>query len=163
MLRGNGCGISVRAQRLATLENCDLTANAREGLLIQEGATAQLRNCRILDGLGMGVSCEPHGRGVLETCEIAGNARTGASVSPGGSLLLVRCVIRDGQDTGLLLFQDAEATLEQCVVHRNARAGILLARDAADPILRGANRIEDPLLREQAPGQPVRVAPVRKR
>ncbi len=163
VLRGNGCGISVRAQSLATLENCDLTANAREGLLIQEGATAQLRNCRILDGLGMGVSCEPHGRGVLETCEIAGNARTGASVSPGGSLLLVRCVIRDGQDTGLLLFQDAEATLEQCVVHRNARAGILLARDAADPILRGANRIEDPLLREQALGQPVRVAPVRKR
>lgn len=162
--RGNGgFGVSVQAQGLATLEACELSDNGSAGLLIQTGATAQLRTCRILDGRGAGVVCEAHGRGVLEGCEIAGNARTGASVSPGGSLLLVRCVIRDGQDTGLLLFQDAEATLEQCVVHRNARAGILLARDAADPVLRGSNRIEDPLLREQAEGAPIRVAPVKKR
>lgn len=164
LFRGNGgYGVSVQAQGLANLEACEIADNGPAGLLIQTGATAQLRSCRILDGRGAGVVCEAHGRGVLEGCEIAGNARTGASVSPGGSLLLVRCVIRDGQDTGLLLFQDAEATLEQCVVHRNARAGILLARDAADPVLRGSNRIEDPLLREQAEGAPIRVAPVKKR
>lgn len=159
----DGFGLSIQAQGLATLESCELADNGPAGLLIQASATVQLRTCRILDGRGAGVICESHGRGVLEGCEIAGNARTGASVNPGGSLLLVRCVIRDGQDTGLLLFQDAEATLEQCVVHRNARAGILLARDAADPVLRGSNRIEDPLLREQAEGALIRVAPVRKR
>lgn len=164
VFRGNdGFGVSVQAQGLATLEGCEIADNGPAGLLIQTGATVQLRNCRILDGRGAGVVCEAHGRGVLEGCEIAGNARTGARVSPGGSLLLARCVIRDGQDTGLLLFQDAEATLEQCVVHRNARGGILLTRDAADPVLRGSNRIEDPLLREQAEGAPIRVAPVRKR
>lgn len=161
--RDNGLGVSVGGRSLATLEGCELAGNGAAGLLLLAGATAQARSCRILDGQGAGVACEAQGRGVLEACEIAGNARTGATVSPGGSLLLVRCVIRDGQDTGLLLFQEAEATLEQCVVHRNARAGILLARDAADPILRGSNRIEDPLLREQGEGPPVRVAPVRRR
>jgi len=148
---------------LATLEDCLVQGNHRVGLEVQAHATLQARHCQILDGQDTGVRCAPQGRVILENTEVAGNARTGAVVNPGGSLLLVRCTIRDGRDTGLLVYQDAEATLEECVVHRNARAGILLARDASDPILRGANRIEDPLLRERAEGPPVRLAPLKKR
>jgi hypothetical protein len=61
-----------------------------------------------------------------------------------------------------MLFQDAEATLEECVIHRNARGGILLAKDGADPILRGGNRIEDDLVR-LTPQGPVKLAQVKKR
>ena len=61
-----------------------------------------------------------------------------------------------------MLLEDSKATLEECVVHRNARGGILLAKDASDPELRGANRIEDELFREGQVGGRTRVAPVRR-
>lgn len=149
-------------QSIATLDDCEIYANTHPGLLVHKGATAQLKQCRLHDGLSWGVVSSARGRGVLEGCEIYGNARSGAKVEPGGSLLLVRCTLRDGQDTGLLLFEEGEATLEECVVHRNARGGILLAKDASDPVLRGGNRIEDDLLRIGPEGNVVKLAPVRK-
>ncbi|OIQ63259.1 hypothetical protein GALL_551990 [mine drainage metagenome] len=92
-----------------------------------------------------------------------GGVGVGVQVEPGGSLLLVRCTLKEGRATGLLLLEDSQATLEECVVHRNARGGILLARDASDPILRGANRIDDGFLRMDATGSPVKVAPLEGR
>jgi tRNA A-37 threonylcarbamoyl transferase component Bud32 len=160
--RNGGAGAAVADQALATLEDCELASNREPAVLVARGATIQLKSCRIRDGLSFGVLCAGKGRGVLESCEIAGNAGTGAKVEPGGSLLLVRCDLRDGKDTGILLLQDAEVTLEECVVHRNARGGILLAKDASDPILRGGNRLQDELLREQGTGGQIKVAPVRK-
>ena len=150
------------ASSLVTLEGCEVARNQHAGVLIHRGATVQLKECRVIEGGSLGLICSEKGRGVLEGCEIAGNAQSGAKVEPGGSLLLLRCVLRDGHDTGILLFQDAEATLEECVVHRNARGGILLAKDAADPILRGQNRIEDEMVR-QTPAGPIKLAPVKRR
>ncbi len=157
-----GFGLSAMASSMVTLENCEVARNQHAGVLIHRGATVQLKDCKVVEGRSLGLVCAEKGRGVLEGCEIAGNAQSGAKVEAGGSLLLLRCVLRDGHDTGILLFQDAEATLEECVVHRNARGGILLAKDAADPILRGHNRIEDQMVRLTA-GGPVKLAPVRKR
>ena len=162
-LRENdGFGISVQGQSILALETCEIAQNGHAGVFIHRDATAQLKDCKVIDGRAMGLICSSKGRGVLEGCEIAGNAKSGAKVEPGGSLLLVRCVVRDGHDTGIMLFQDAEATLEECVVHRNARGGILLAKDGADPILRGGNRIEDDLVR-LTPQGPVKLTPVKKR
>ncbi len=162
-LHGNpGLGGSVADQGLLAMEACELSGNQEPAVLAHNGATAQLKGCRIFDGKSFGVVCSWRGRGVLEGCEIYGNAGTGAKVEPGGSLLLVRCDLRDGKDTGILLLEDAEVTLEECVVHRNARGGILLAKDAADPILRGGNRLQDDLIRTTSTGEAVKVAPVRK-
>jgi len=157
-----GFGLSAMASSLVTLEGCEVARNQQAGVLIHREATVQLKECRVIEGSSLGLICADKGRGVLEDCEIAGNAQSGAKVEPGGSLLLLRCVLRDGHDTGILLFQNAEATLEECVVHRNARGGILLAKDAADPILRGQNRIEDEMVR-QTPAGPIKLAPVKKR
>jgi len=156
-----GLGASLLGAGLLTLELCELKGNLEPGVLFQQGATAQMKGCKVFDGQSFGVVCGSQGRGVLEGCEIYGNAKTGARVEPGGSLLLVRCDLHDGRDTGILLFEDAEVTLEECVVHRNARGGILLAKDAADPILRGGNRIQDHMLRTGADGDVVKVAPVK--
>jgi len=162
-LRQNGgFGLSVMGHSSVTLEGCEISQNGQTGVLIHREATAQLKDCKVIDGKSVGLLCCAKGRGVLEGCEIAGNAQSGAKVEPGGSLLLVRCVVRDGQDTGIMLFQDAEATLEECVIHRNARGGILLAKDGADPILRGGNRIEDDMVR-LTPQGPVKLAQVKKR
>jgi len=158
----DGFGLSAMASSLVALEGCEVARNQHAGVLIHRGATVQLKDCKVIEGGSLGLVCSEKGRGVLEGCEIAGNAQSGAKVEPGGSLLLLRCVLRDGHDTGILLFQDAEATLEECVVHRNARGGILLAKDAADPILRGGNRIEDEMVR-LTPGGPIKLAPVKKR
>ena len=160
-LIGNaGFGLSVMDRGLATMEGCVVQANGGSGLLIHHGATVQARNCTFSEGRSLGVDCAAGGQGVLDTCEIAGNAGVGVQVEPGGSLLLVRCTLKEGRDTGLLLLEDSQVTLEECVVHRNARGGILLAREAADPILRGGNRIEDGLHRVDGGGNLVRVAPV---
>ena len=162
-LSGNpGLGGSVLDQGLLTLEDCELSGNTQPAVLVHHGATVQMKACKVFDGRSFGVVCGWRGRGVLEGCEIYGNAGTGAKVAPGGSLLLVRCDLHDGKDTGLLLLEDSEATLEECVVHRNARGGILLARDAADPILRGGNKLQDELLRGDGNGDVIKVAPVRK-
>jgi len=144
-----------------TMEDCELSDNLEPAVLVHHGATVQMKGCRIFEGRNFGVLCSWRGRGVLEGCEIYGNAGTGAKVEPGGSLLLVRCDLRDGKDTGILLLEDAQVTLEECVVHRNARGGILLAKDASDPILRGGNRLNDDLLRRNARGEAIRVAPLR--
>ena len=157
-----GFGLSVMAQSSVNLEGCEIARNGQAGVFLHRDGTAQLKDCKVLDGKSVGLICCEKGRGVLEGCEIAGNAQSGAKVEPGGSLLLVRCVVRDGQDTGIMLFQDAEATLEECVIHRNARGGILLAKDGADPILRGGNRIEDDLVR-LTPQGPIKLAQVKKR
>jgi predicted Ser/Thr protein kinase len=155
-----GFGVSIMDRGLATMEGCLVQANGGTGLLIHHGATVQARNCVFSEGRSLGVDCAEGGQGVLDVCEISGNAGAGVQVEPGGSLLLVRCTLKEGRDTGLLLLEDSQVTLEECVVHRNARGGILLAKDAADPILRGGNRIEDGFLRVDGAGNLVRVAPV---
>jgi F-box protein 11 len=163
-IQGNGgYGVSALDGGLVALEGCDLSDNGLPALFIHRGATLQAKDCRIHDGRSLGVVCSGAGRGVLDGCELYGNAQTGARVEAGGSLLLLKCTLRDGRDTGLLLLEDAEATLEACVVHGNARGGILLAKDAAEPILRGGNRIDDDLLRVNAQGAHVKVMPVRRR
>jgi len=157
-----GLGASVAGAGLLTLDGCELKENQEPAVRVERGATVQMTGCKVFDGRSFGVVCARAGRGVLEGCEIYGNARTGAKIEAGGSLLLVRCDLRDGRDTGILLFEDAEVTLEECVVHRNARGGILLAKDASDPVLRGAgNRIQDALLRSGGDGSVVKVAPVK--
>jgi predicted Ser/Thr protein kinase len=160
-LVGNaGFGLSVMDRGLATLDGCVVQANGGAGLLIHHGATVQARDCSFSEGRSLGVDCAEGGQGVLEACEISGNAGAGVQVEPGGSLLLVRCTLKEGRDTGLLLLEDSQATLEECVVRRNARGGILLAKDAADPLLRGDNRIEDGFQRVDASGKLVKVAPL---
>lgn len=158
-----GFGLSVMDRGLATLDGCAIKANGGAGLLIHHGATVQARNCAFSEGRALGVDCAEGGQGVLDGCEIVGNAGVGVQVEPGGSLLLVRCVLKEGRDTGLLLLEDSQVTLEECVVHRNARGGILLAKEASDPVLRGANRIEDGFQRLDALGHPVKVAPLGSR
>jgi serine/threonine protein kinase len=155
-----GFGLSIMDRGLATLDGCVIQANGGAGLLIHHGATVQARGCTISEGRSMGVDCDEGGQAVLDACEISGNAGPGVQVEPGGSLLLVHCTLKDGRDTGLLLLEDSQATLEECVVHRNARGGILLAKDAADPVMRGANRIEDGFHRVDGGGQLVKVAPL---
>jgi len=160
-LTGNaGFGITIMDRGLATLDGCLVQANGGTGLLIHHGATVQARTCTFSEGRSLGVDCSEGGQGVLDACEISGNAGAGVQVESGGSLLLVRCTLKEGRDTGLLLLEDSQVTLEECVVHRNARGGILLAREAADPILRGGNRIEDGFLRVDGGGNLVRVAPL---
>lgn len=155
-----GFGVSVMERGLATLDSCVVQANGGAGLLIQNGAIVQARSCAFSEGQAMGVDCAEGGQGILDGCDISGNVAAGAQVEPGGSLLLVRCTLKDGRDTGLLLLEDSQATLEECVVHQNARGGVLLAREAADPILRGQNRIEDGFHRVDSTGNLVRVAPL---
>jgi F-box protein 11 len=160
-LMGNaGFGVSIMDRGLATMEGCLIQANGGTGLLIHHGATVQARTCVFSEGRSLGVDCSEGGQGVLDACEISGNAGAGVQVEAGGSLFLVRCTLKEGRDTGLLLLEDSQVTLEECVVHRNARGGILLAKEAADPILRGGNRIEDGFLRVDGGGNLVRVAPI---
>ena len=158
-----GFGASVLGAGLLTMDQCALSENLEQAVMVLEGATVQMTGCTIFDGQSFGVVCAGGGKGILEGCEIYGNQKTGAKVEPGGSLLLVRCDLRDGRDTGILLFKDAEVTLEECVVHRNARGGILLSKDAADPVLRGGNRIQDDLLRTNEQGAIQKVVPVKRR
>lgn len=157
-----GYGLVFMDGGLGTLDECEIQGNGRAGILLQSQGSLQAKGCRIHDGKTLGIVCANRGRGVLESCEIYGNAKSGGKVEPGGSLLLLRCVLRDGRDTGMLLFEDAELTLEECAVHHNARGGILLAKDAADPILRGGNLIEDDLLRASARGGIVKLSPVKR-
>lgn len=160
-LSGNeGFGLSVMDRGLATLEGCQVRANGGSGLLIHRGATVQARGTTFAEGRSLGIDCADGGQGVLDGCEIVGNAGVGVQVESGGSLLLARCTLRDGRDSGLLLLEDSQVTLEECVVHRNARGGILLAREAADPTLRGGNRIEDGFHRVDGQGQVARVTPL---
>lgn len=157
-----GYGVTCLGAGLVTLDACELRANGEPAVLFQGGATMQMTGCKVCEGQSFGVVCGAGGKGVLESCEVFGNARTGARVEAGGHLLLVRCDLHDGRDTGILLFEDAQVTLEECVVHRNARGGILLAKDAADPVLRGGgNRIQDALLRARGDGEVVKVTPVK--
>ena len=163
LFQNPGFGVSTMDQGLCTIADSEISENGQPGVFIHQGGTVQLKSSRLHDGQSLGVVCAARGRGFLEGCEIYGNAQSGAKVERGGSLLLVRCVLRDGRDTGMLLFEDAELTLEECVVHRNARGGILLSKDASDPILRGGNQIEDDLLRTNAQGGVVKLAPVKRR
>jgi predicted Ser/Thr protein kinase len=155
-----GLGVSCLGAGLVVLDASELRANQEPAVQVQGGGTLQMTGCKVCEGQSFGVVCGPGGKGVLEACELFANALTGARVEAGGSLLMVRCDLHDGRDTGLLLFEDAEVTLEECVVHRNARGGILLAKDAADPVLRGGNRIQDALLRTLGGGDVVKVTPV---
>ena len=159
----DGYGLSILRDALATLEGCEISGNGLAGLLVHRGATAQVRHSKFFDGRSLGIECGEEGQAALDSCEIYGNAGVGAQVERGGNLLLARCTLRDGRDTGLLLLEDSRATLEECVVHRNARGGILLSKDAQDPELRGGNRIEDDLLREDGSGSLIKVTPVRRR
>jgi len=148
-ISGNGgYGISLLQGSVASLEGCEVSSNGLAGLRVQ-AATARLRDCRLAAGKEQGVAVAAAGQATLEGCGIEGNAGAGVQVEA-AAVDLLGCTFKEGRDAGVALHAGGQARLEGCASSGHPRGGLRLAPGAAEPELRGTNRIEDGVVRDGA-------------
>jgi hypothetical protein len=102
------------------LEDCTITGDGPEGVLVRESCFAPvLRNCRVAGTGGVGVRVEDGARAVLEACTVAGCAAVAVESGEGGRLRLSGCAARDNGGAGVCVQAGAEALLEDCLLSGN--------------------------------------------
>lgn len=85
--------MGTRGGRLQALR-CEFSGHAAAGLAVCEGATADLRECRLLGCAGPGLRVGGVGSmAVLRGCEVAGNAANGVAVGASGCATLDGCFV----------------------------------------------------------------------
>ncbi|MEV7739456.1 right-handed parallel beta-helix repeat-containing protein [Streptomyces sp. NPDC088921] len=125
-LRDCGTGAVVGADGELTIRDSEISDAADDGILVREGATADVVGCRVHGAGGHGVVVEPSARVALSHCTVMDNAGDG-----------VRCVLGE------------PVTVEDCEVVGNAGTDLHRTR----PGDRAAARTADPAAgRAGAPG-----------
>lgn len=85
--------VGTRGGRLLAAR-CVMSSNSSHGLVIGEGATADLRDCRLRDNGAGGLRVGGVGSmTVLRGCELSGNAGSGVTVATGGCANLDGCTV----------------------------------------------------------------------
>ncbi|KAG2493639.1 hypothetical protein HYH03_008156 [Edaphochlamys debaryana] len=88
-----GAMVGVRGGRLLATR-CELWGHSGEGLLIGEGATADLKNCRMTANGGPGLRVGGVGSmAVMRACELGSNGCDGVAVEAGGCANLDTCTV----------------------------------------------------------------------
>ncbi|EFJ46928.1 hypothetical protein VOLCADRAFT_118047 [Volvox carteri f. nagariensis] len=86
-----GAVVGTRGGRLLATR-CELSSHTSHGLSIGEGATADLRECRLQSNGGSGLRVGGVGSmAVLRSCQLSDNAGSGVTVAAGGIANLDRC------------------------------------------------------------------------
>ncbi|GIL73717.1 hypothetical protein Vretifemale_3849 [Volvox reticuliferus] len=89
-----GAVVGTRGGRMLAAR-CELSSHAVHGLVIGEGATADLRDCRLQGNGAAGLHVGGVGSmAVLRGCELLGNASSGVEVAAGGCANLDSCTAR---------------------------------------------------------------------
>ena len=136
--------------RLRMLPGCEVVGCGGNGLLVLEGGTAELRNCRVegmaKDGLdvkgegtllraegcqvtgslGRNVTVSKRGAAELTGCLLLKSKGAGAACSGAGARLqLTGCQVRESAKAGVFVTDGAQAELRKCAVEQNHDVGVM--------------------------------------
>jgi F-box protein 11 len=124
-------GISVRESGRAAIERCEVSSNARSGVLIENSSEATLHDCRIYDGQKGGVFVRGHCRATIERCDVSGNADVGIFVDSESQVTINDCRIHGGKHTGVRMDGTGTGSITDCLIYGNAYSGIWIDKGPA--------------------------------
>jgi F-box protein 11 len=113
--------VMVHDKGLGQLEDNDITANARAGVVIRSGGNPTLRRNMIHDGRRSGIYIYNHGLGVVEGNDITENGLAGIEVSSGGRPVVRGNRIHRNAYRALWIYHGGEGVYEDNVLNGNAQ------------------------------------------
>jgi hypothetical protein len=109
-----GCGLIVRPEARAELEESEVFDNAFQGIWIEGTGQVSFRKCRIHDNKLNGMLMDDgKGSGDLEDCELAGNGYSGLTLEQ-GTVKLRKCRINRNLVFGVSVGKKGTAIVEGC-------------------------------------------------
>ena len=120
-----------------TVDKCEITNIADDGVIVRLGADPTIRNSTI-NGCGFrGVYVYQGGRPTIERCDISQTGDAGISVALQSAPTITACWIHETQGVGLVFGRGTGGLVEDCRVENTAHPGIRLD-EGAKPTVRAA-------------------------
>jgi Right handed beta helix region len=124
-------GVVVCNGARAELSDCTLSSNALHGLEVaHKGSEARALACRFQHNKRVGHTAEQASVGEGEGCTSTGNLYTGYYTAKQGSLTLTECTAYDNAGSGVLVASGARAELRKCSLQGSQKYRGLQVGDA---------------------------------
>ena len=133
--RGSPAVVILRSK--PTLEECDLSSDTAEGLVV-DGSTAEpvIKKSRIHDSRLNGVLFTGGSKGTLEECEVFNNGWAGVRVEAGSDPVVKKCRLHHGQMSGVMIASGGVGTFEDCDIFANNYPGVVVREKGHPSLLR---------------------------
>ncbi|WP_432838009.1 AAA family ATPase [Dactylosporangium sp. CA-092794] len=129
-----GTGVLVRAEAQPELTGVSVTAPARYGIEVTDGARAVLRRVELRDCGTAGIAVRDRGRVVADDLAVRGGP-VGVEVGGGGSAELDNTDVAGATQTGIDVRLDGELALRRSRVHGCAGPGISFAAGSSGSVV----------------------------
>ncbi len=126
-IKNGNIGLLIDEGSSADLRNCTISGNAALQVVVCDDATVALRDCRIHDGKNVGVGLWKGGGGTFEDCEIYGNGQDGEPgilIGDAGPASFRGC--RIFKNSSGVRFEGGTADFDHCDVYDNGRNGVFV-------------------------------------
>jgi hypothetical protein len=137
-----GAGITVDAGQLQ-LRDSEITAAARDGVLVTGGGQLVATQVRVRDARRNGIALEAGARGTLTDCEILGSGAAGISAENTEPVTVIRGVVRDSAGEDIRRGDGAQLTVESMTT--GGRPQVAAAPDAEPAAEESPGELSAPL------------------
>jgi Right handed beta helix region/ATPase family associated with various cellular activities (AAA)/AAA lid domain len=120
-----------------TVDKCEITNIADDGVIVRLGADPTIRNCTIAGCGFRGVYVYQGGRPIIERCDISRTSDAGISVALQSAPTITACWIHETQGVGLAFARGTGGRVEDCRVENTAQPAIRVD-EGANPTIREA-------------------------
>ncbi len=126
-----GCGIAVAEQGRGTIETCDISGAATDGIQIRQGGNPVIRQCNLYDNQRNGIAITEKGAGMIEECNIFDNVQAGLEIAQQSNPLVRGCTIHEQlEGHGILVTNKGTGFIEACDIYGNAQTGIAIIQES---------------------------------
>ena len=118
-----------------TLDRCEVTNIADDGIIVRLGANPTIRNSTIARCGFRGIYVYQAGQPTIERCDISGTGDAGISIAHHSSPTISASWVHDTQGVGIMFGQGCGGLVDACKVENTAAPGIYVD-DGASPTIR---------------------------
>ena len=127
-----GAGVCVEEYGVGSFNDCEIYANANEGIVVKTSGNPIVTKCKIHDMKEQGVWVPENGLGKFSDCEIYHNTFSGIKIQTSGNPTFIRCKIHGGQKSGVFVYENGLGTFTNCDIYENATSGVQI-QTLSDP------------------------------
>ncbi|MDG4762762.1 AAA family ATPase [Solwaraspora sp. WMMD406] len=120
-----------------TVDGCEFTDLAEDGMIVRIGAAPTIRSTTITRCGNRGVYVYQYGKPTLETCDISQTGGAGVAAAHQSAPVLRRCRIRDTRGPAVSFGRGCRGSVEECSTENTAVPAIEVAEGAEPTIVTG--------------------------
>ncbi len=113
-----------------TIDRCEITGVADDGVIVRLGANPTIRNCTIARCGFRGIYVYQSGRPTIERCEISQTGDAGISVAHNSGATVEGCWVHDTNGSGIVFGRGCTGRVEESRVENTAPPGIRIDEGA---------------------------------